>query len=562
MSVPVVRTAKPAPVRRCLASALALALCAGAAQAATFTAGSEAELIQAINDANANAGGDTIEVGSDITLTAQLPVITKALTIEGAGGVNRALTRDDTGANACSPTATNAFRLIDASADLTLSDLTLSGGCNLFDQGGAVRVQNAELTVARSTISGNQTFFPDPAGYCYGVCIGGGIAVLYGSASISDSTISGNVVNGYGGTGGGIAAYESDLVITNSTISGNAAPNGLYAGGGGVYGIGVFPNGPVGAVTITNSTLADNRAPFGAGLGAIVDAVTIVDSRVTGNIGNGSHARGAGILIQNTYVNATSRVTRTLISGNTIDAELGYGGGIRVNGGSFELVDSTVVDNSVTGTVKARAGAIMAEIADVTITNSTLSGNTVNGPASGGGAIMVDSDNDLVSGSFVLRNSTVTGNSSNNTGGGIYIKCDTATALVPPVTIESSIIAGNQGAGGLDAIGTEPATAAVVTADHSLIQGSVDVATGTVSWDATTQSLLNLEPMLLPLADNGGITPTCALMPSSPALDQGTNSQSLEYDQRGWPFARQVGSGVDIGAYELNPEIIFAGGFD
>ncbi|MBS0569123.1 MAG: hypothetical protein JSS28_00800, partial [Proteobacteria bacterium] len=43
------------PLRRRLAQALALALCATGAHAATYTAGTEAELIQAINDANANS---------------------------------------------------------------------------------------------------------------------------------------------------------------------------------------------------------------------------------------------------------------------------------------------------------------------------------------------------------------------------------------------------------------------------------------------------------------------------------------------------------------------------
>ena len=132
--------------------ALALILLSAGTRAATFSAGNEAELIQAINDANAAAGADTIDVTAPITLSAALPTITDALTIEGIGG-ERAIMRDDTGSNACSPSATNAFRLLDANADLALLDLSLQGGCNLADQGGALRIRDAALHIEAQSSS-------------------------------------------------------------------------------------------------------------------------------------------------------------------------------------------------------------------------------------------------------------------------------------------------------------------------------------------------------------------------------------------------------------------------
>ncbi|MGA9341798.1 MAG: choice-of-anchor Q domain-containing protein, partial [Rhodanobacteraceae bacterium] len=71
------------------------------------------------------------------------------------------------------------------------------------------------------------------------------------------------------------------------------------------------------------------------------------------------------------------------------------------------------------------------------------------------------------------------------------------------------------------------------------------------------------DPLLLPLADNGGPTLTHALDPSSVALDAGSNPDALVNDQRGAGFARVVGAGADIGAFEAAPaDAIFTNGFD
>lgn len=77
------------------------------------------------------------------------------------------------------------------------------------------------------------------------------------------------------------------------------------------------------------------------------------------------------------------------------------------------------------------------------------------------------------------------------------------------------------------------------------------------------------------LANNGGLTPTIALLFGSPAIDAGSNALAvnaqgnpLPYDQRGPGYPRIVDSVVDIGAYEqaaatttvitssLNPSIV------
>src|SRR5690606_708942 len=65
-----------------------------------------------------------------------------------------------------------------------------------------------------------------------------------------------------------------------------------------------------------------------------------------------------------------------------------------------------------------------------------------------------------------------------------------------------------------------------------------------------TNNLKNVDPMLGPLAFNGGPTQTHALLAGSPAIDKGSNPAALTTDQRGAPFVRVSGPQADIGAYE------------
>ena len=70
-----------------------------------------------------------------------------------------------------------------------------------------------------------------------------------------------------------------------------------------------------------------------------------------------------------------------------------------------------------------------------------------------------------------------------------------------------------------------------------------------------------IDPLLSPLADNGGPTKTIALLPGSSAINAGNNmsavdpatGQSLTTDQRGAGYPRIVNKTVDIGAFEFQP---------
>jgi hypothetical protein len=74
------------------------------------------------------------------------------------------------------------------------------------------------------------------------------------------------------------------------------------------------------------------------------------------------------------------------------------------------------------------------------------------------------------------------------------------------------------------------------------------------------------DPLLGPLADNGGATLTHALMPGSPAIDTGSNALAVDAsgsplanDQRGSDFDRIFSTTVDIGAFEFGSTAFLLG---
>ena len=68
---------------------------------------------------------------------------------------------------------------------------------------------------------------------------------------------------------------------------------------------------------------------------------------------------------------------------------------------------------------------------------------------------------------------------------------------------------------------------------------------------------LSIDPLIAALQNNGGLTPTHALLPGSPAIDHGKNVGATT-DQRGKPRTIDLqttpndpnGDGTDIGAFE------------
>jgi len=118
------------------------------------------------------------------------------------------------------------------------------------------------------------------------------------------------------------------------------------------------------------------------------------------------------------------------------------------------------------------------------------------------------------------------------------------------IDIINSVVAGNHHAQG-DApdIRADPPFN-IVRLNNSLV-GSADGFT--VSNPSANNLPFGTDPLLGPLADNGGRTKTHAPLPGSPLVNAGDNARvpaALTTDQRGAGFARIVGGKVDVGAVE------------
>lgn len=260
-----------------------------------------------------------------------------------------------------------------------------------------------------------------------------------------------------------------------------------------------------------------------------------------------------------------------LVSGLAELCEANYGGGAIQSSGTLVLIDSTLAHNSASalgggifssGTTNIFGSALVNNTAGnqggggiyvnagyTQILNSTLALNSTTGP---GGAIAYN----ILAGSGTLNlvHSTVAHNNS--------------TYFAP-----SGVYASNTGAGQL-AI-KNSLIAANGNANCSFLGAPGSAAVGAnLSTDNTCTgfSLPNTNPLLGAFAGNGGPTANYALLPGSPALDVATDCTRLDastpvsVDQRG--FTRPInatGAPVahcDIGAHEFDPRRIFADGFD
>jgi hypothetical protein len=131
---------------------------------------------------------------------------------------------------------------------------------------------------------------------------------------------------------------------------------------------------------------------------------------------------------------------------------------------------------------------------------------------------------------LAVSNSTIAANYA-ATGGGI--------ANAGSMTARDTILARNQAPVGPDLSGD------LGSQGHNLI-GTTQGGSGFDPSD-----LLNVDPILGALQDNGGPTWTMALLPGSPARAAGDTQDAPEFDQRGPGFARVVDGAIDIGAFEV-----------
>jgi parallel beta-helix repeat protein len=262
--------------------------------------------------------------------------------------------------------------------------------------------------------------------------------------------------------------------------------------------------GPGAAILTVSGDNAGRVFFIGAEAAVEISGVTIAAGRIA-STETGAGIYNAGQLI----LNACAIKGNSVVFDGVRDAN---GGGVMNDfGATAEVNNCTFTGNS------ALYGSALYNNGTMTVVNSTVSGNTA-----------VVFGNVLSWGTLALRSVTI----AQNANYGLF-------ANGVSTSYQNSIFAANTIAN-VGGIGGQLSLGGNISSD----------ATGTLVGPG---DLPSTDPLLLPLADNGGPTRTHALQFDSPAHDAVT-ANAPPADQRGVP--RPQGRGADIGAFEMREFVV------
>jgi len=447
----------------------------------------------------------------------------------------------------------------------TIDSITIRDG--VAEVGGGIRVQNAaNLVIVDSNLINNSTTLA-------GSRKGGGVSLEGTGRTLIQRT---RLEENSAGFGGGLALLDdhtltvedSKFVNNSASVNGgavdiNSANNATVrrteftgngsAGQGGAISLGT------GGLTVED-TLFENNLTTAARGGAIASFFAPMAVSRSSFIGNQAIAAAAGkggaIATENSLsIDTNSRFEgnisstggalwlgglgpqTTTISATTFDKNIAQdnGGAIIVQGEHSLVIDSSTLSNNQTTLGEGGAIALEASLSStLDINNSTLSGNQAQDK---GGAISLVS-----SGLTSIQQSTIAYNQANDRGAGINVSGNNTLNLT------GSIVANNIAPSRPDIRGSINSGGRNLVKDRGTGIGYIgsDLPNGT-------------DPLLGPLADNGGDTFTHALLSGSPALDTANLVNNLgTIDQRG----AIISDGQDTGSYERLPasDLIFTSG--
>ena len=382
---------------------------------------------------------------------------------------------------------------------------------------------------------------------------GATISLSTGALTVADVTLDATALaNGLTLNGGGTDRIISVTGGSVVSLRGLTFTGGSSAGGGAIY------NNSSANLSLEFCTLSGNTATSTGGGAVFNDAATLALAHCTLN-GNVTNTTGGGAIFSRTGTLTLDGCTlsgNTCIGGNSFN---GGGGAIRTSANTNTLLRCTLSGNTApgahggallfTGTPGVNTvtclectfsnnsstlfgGAIRGFSLSLTLANCTFTGNTLNDPASEGGAIY-----STTNAGFFVTHCTVVNNHAEKDGGGIVLTAGTIT---------DSIVAKNTAAAFADVVG--PAT----TTGRNIIT----VPPSVIPFGAA--AIYQVDPQLAPLGNYGGPTQTMPPLATSPAIDQTVDSLFTN-DQRGQPRPvsfRQTGLPIaDIGAVEVSPAL-------
>lgn len=332
----------------------------------------------------------------------------------------------------------------------------------------------------------------------------------YGFETIDVAILGLTIRGGATDRGAGIASSKTNLLLADAIVEDNNTTNSIVEEQGG----GLRLDG--GSLRLNRCEFRRNSAGVtGGGVAVLNASVSIIDSAFQNNIAK----RGAGLYIETPQA---VDIRRSVVAFNRAGRR-GAGIDLTASGSEAVIENVTISGNFVYGEQPADGGAGLALTGSARVALSTIANNLAY---------------------TLWRNpDAAAGLQYDSSYGVLFLN---GTLLWGNATLDGNLDLGRSGIGGIDA--------------YSNLVGTMtpDAING-----AAQDNLLAVDPLLGPLADNGGPTMTHAIAANSPARDGATWIQFyVATDQRGFSRRQDGDPALDIGAYEYGADRLFASGFE
>jgi hypothetical protein len=419
---------------------------------------------------NASTGADATDGGGGVYVAAGTFTMDGTATISyntavtNGGGVyyavaNQAAKFEMNNGSIIRNTAVNGGGVYKTGAStFTLNGGTIGGSSAAYNtaaKGGGVYVADGVFTMeSGSNISYNRSTGSDTANGGGGVYVNTGTFTMNGTAAITNNTATQNGGGLYLNTdftmtsgtiskntatqnGGGVYASAGNFTMTGGTIGGTtsiAADANTAKKGGGVYydGDGTFTISSAALISYNTAT-GDNDQNSVNNLGGGVyiggdGTLTMTGGEVSNNKAESTYRGfGGGVYVAGGDFNLSGGTISSNIANHTYNTDQyrgnSGGGGVYIgNGGAFDMTGGTIGGNGTPNTAKGGGGGVYVAGSDFTMSDGTISYNAVTGP---GGALGAGAEGGGVrlagSASFEMsEDAEILYNSAKNGGGVAY----------------------------------------------------------------------------------------------------------------------------------------------
>jgi len=408
----------------------------------------------------------------------------------------------------------SAGRTLAVFGNIHLSDLTVTGGADPSGTGGGIAVLGSAF-LNNVTVTGNEVTRTDSGDF---IGYGGGV-VTFGDLHLTSSRVTNNRLSVLGdgagnsaeAIGGGAVAFGS-ATVTGSTIQGNVATSSQSSGEPIAEGGGIAVGS--GNLTITNSKIVGNRVGA-SGDGGRAYAAAAWDAADD----NTKHLKITKSVISGNQAGATTDTANTPFAGFSVMSGPITGG---TQGNPINVSASNITGNKniANGDSAVAAGAVASLDAGVAFTNSLLQGNVarVTGPDN----LATEFTGVLADANLTLTNTRVLGNrgsatASNGTAASVYVLLAGGDIAMTKSTVDGNTL-------------TATATNDAAQAAFDVVGGGFTMTRSTISRNTLTAKTTTADTALSAfggvVADHGTISNSTIALNSMKATSNGAAAQS------------------------------------